>query len=172
MTYFTNCQTPDEARAEYRTLAKANHPDLGGDTATMQRINDAYHALLSSWNGREFATGANSTREAYTYRYDQATEQEVMDKLDELLRTIPAEAAVDFTIVGSWIWVTGDTKPVKDALKAAGCNWHSKRVCWYWRPDGYRSSYAKSRSLQDILDSGRRVERTREERKEREALTA
>lgn len=31
--------------AAYRALAKEHHPDRGGSTATMQRINDAYDAI-------------------------------------------------------------------------------------------------------------------------------
>jgi hypothetical protein len=39
------CITPDAplavAEAAYKALAKLHHPDVGGDTATMQAINDA-----------------------------------------------------------------------------------------------------------------------------------
>jgi len=38
MKYF-NSKTLDELKAEYRRLAKENHPDLGGDTETMKEIN-------------------------------------------------------------------------------------------------------------------------------------
>ena len=41
MNYFTHCKTLDELKAEYRRLAKQNHPDLGGSTEEMQRINAA-----------------------------------------------------------------------------------------------------------------------------------
>lgn len=36
---------PDLVQVVYRHLAKRHHPDTGGDTATMQRLNDAYSAL-------------------------------------------------------------------------------------------------------------------------------
>lgn len=35
--------TGPNREALYKGLAKAFHPDTGGDTAIMQRINDAYH---------------------------------------------------------------------------------------------------------------------------------
>jgi DnaJ-class molecular chaperone len=42
--YFSKCSTVEEVKSLYRTLAKQHHPDLGGDTATMQEINSQYHA--------------------------------------------------------------------------------------------------------------------------------
>lgn len=36
--------------AAYRTLAKLHHPDLGGDTASMAEINNAYHLVLATLN--------------------------------------------------------------------------------------------------------------------------
>ena len=40
--FFTDCRTIEEVKNRYRDLAKKYHPDLGGDTATMQFINAEY----------------------------------------------------------------------------------------------------------------------------------
>lgn len=40
--WFRNCRTIEEARLEYRRLCFEHHPDHGGDTEIMQRINAAY----------------------------------------------------------------------------------------------------------------------------------
>ncbi|MDR2597279.1 MAG: hypothetical protein LBC76_08180 [Treponema sp.] len=45
MKYF-NSKTLDELKAEYRRLAKENHPDLGGDTETMKEINAEFDLLF------------------------------------------------------------------------------------------------------------------------------
>jgi len=42
MKYFKECRTLDEVKAMYKQLAKQYHPDLGGDTETMQAINSEY----------------------------------------------------------------------------------------------------------------------------------
>lgn len=42
----------------------------------------------------------------------------------------------------AWYWVSGDTKPHKEALKAAGGRWSSKRSAWYFT----------SKPAQEILD--------------------
>lgn len=39
MKYFSNVKTLDELKRAYRLLCMKHHPDVGGDTATMQAIN-------------------------------------------------------------------------------------------------------------------------------------
>jgi hypothetical protein len=43
--YLINTAPPEVITASYRALSRKHHPDLGGDTATMQRINAAYDQL-------------------------------------------------------------------------------------------------------------------------------
>ena len=40
--YFEQCKTAEEAKKLYRELVKKHHPDAGGNTATMQEINDQF----------------------------------------------------------------------------------------------------------------------------------
>ena len=142
--YFAGCATVEEVKAMYRTLAKLHHPDRGGDTATMQEVNSQYHATLNRMNGQ---THEDNGRE-YTYRYDRAKEQEAMNKIAELLRI---KGEFDVYLIGTWVWVTGDTKPIKEQLKEAGCKWHSVRSCWYWRANEYRHRGKMSRGGLDSL---------------------
>ena len=37
--------TPDDIKKSYRKLASTHHPDKGGDTATFQKIEEAYRIL-------------------------------------------------------------------------------------------------------------------------------
>jgi len=132
MNYFTHCTTLEDVKSEYRRLAKIHHPDLGGDTATMQALNAQYHTALKNLDG---STSSGSDGNEHTYRYNAKTEQAVMDKLAELLAI---HGTFEVHMIGTWLWVMGDTKPIKESLKNAGCSWHSKRICWYWRPSESR----------------------------------
>jgi hypothetical protein len=149
MTYFPNCKTVGEAKSLYRQLAKDNHPDLHGHgaTATMQAINDEYHKVLASLDG---STSLGSDGKDHTYHYNRDVEQAVMDKIAELL-SLKLEG-VEIELVGTWIWVSGDTKPVKDKLgkNGAGMIWHSRRNRWYWHGPTYRRSYNKNASFADL----------------------
>lgn len=52
MSHFNNITSFQNLKDQYRTLAMANHPDRGGDTATMQEINAEYSRLYAIWVNR------------------------------------------------------------------------------------------------------------------------
>jgi len=137
MSYFDSCTTVEIAKAEYRRLAMQNHPDKGGSTATMQDINSQYHAILQKLDGQ---TSFDNDNREHTYKYSRAVEQSIIDKIAELVGAGIASTCEIF-LIGTWVWITGNTKPVKELLKQAGCKWHSKRLCWYWQNDGYKHRY-------------------------------
>jgi hypothetical protein len=148
--YFDHLSTVGDVKTEYRRLAKLHHPDLGGDTATMQSINAAYHAKLESLNGQ---TSTGFDGKEHTYYYKQQTEQAVMDKISELLGLNLSGCTVE--LVGVWVWVYGEpdreaTRPHSAALKEAGCIWHGKRKRWYWRQNGYRRRKYRGTSFSDL----------------------
>ena len=111
MKYFTNCRTLDELKKEYRRLCLINHPDHGGDTATMAAIN---------------------------HEYAERSEILIVE------------------LCGCWLWISGDTKPVKEELKAAGCRWSSSKKMWYWRhqEDGAHWSRGKKTMSQIRMKYG------------------
>ena len=43
---FNSCNTKEEVKRLFRKLAKAAHPDRGGDTRSMQNINDLYKLAI------------------------------------------------------------------------------------------------------------------------------
>lgn len=46
MKYFTNCETLEELRKEYKRLVKENHPDNGGSEDAIKIINVEYETAL------------------------------------------------------------------------------------------------------------------------------
>lgn len=48
MKYFINCKTKEEAKAEYRKLAKTMHPDAGGDGKNMVELQKQYESFEES----------------------------------------------------------------------------------------------------------------------------
>lgn len=119
--FFENCATLDALKAEYKRLAKRYHPDMGGDTATMQEINSQYEAAFNRMNGN--ATNGTNTAET------------AADFINIILVLLKIKGII-CEQCGSWLWISGDTRPVKDELKAAGCRWSPKKQMWYWKPAG------------------------------------
>jgi len=137
--WFTSCKTVGDVKTRYRQLAKAHHPDLSKEadaTKTMQAINAQYHATLEAMDG-QVSKGFDG--KDHTYNYNQDIEQELMDKIAQVLAyRMPG---VDVELIGSWLWVYGDTKPYKEAMKAMGLIWHGQRKKWYYRTGSYRRRY-------------------------------
>ena len=42
-------------------------------------------------------------------------------------------SGLEVELCGSWLWIGGNTRENKDALKACGCRWSSSKKLWYWR---------------------------------------
>lgn len=39
---------------------------------------------------------------------------------------------IEVELCGKWLWVDGETKPVKEELKKLGLRWASKKEKWYF----------------------------------------
>jgi len=141
MNYFKACKSVQEIKKLYRQLALANHPDKGGDVEIMQSINAQYTLALKSFDG--------TTQDNYTYKYNAETEQAVMDKIAEI---ISSKIDVEISLIGNWIWITGETKQYRTELKKMGCKWHSKRLCWYWNNQTKRYRYSSKVSLDELAE--------------------
>ena len=150
--YFTPGMTVDEVRAQYRRLAMQWHPDRpGGDTATLQAINAAYEAALKARDGEEVSYEAEGGEmRTRTYRYDAKVEQEIIEVIDRLLKLRMPNVTI--RLIGRWVWAEGETRPYKDQLgkNGLGLNWHSKRIAWYWKPQGWHSHYNGHATLDDL----------------------
>ncbi len=128
MKFFKECQTIDEVKSLYKKLAKENHPDMGGNTATMQAINTEYAFACA-----KLVKGAGLS--------DEQTDREI--KLSEEYRNVIEKIIhlpeIIIEVVGNWIWVTGNTKPVKDTLKETGFFYASKKIAWYYRSEIFKT---------------------------------
>lgn len=129
--WFEGCTTLDAAKARYKELAKAYHPDINPDAGdeAMQQINAQYDDVVKRLS-RVSSDGRT-----------QATEQEARDAQDVAEAFRAAVYAIihlyglNIELCGSWLWVSGETYRHREALKSAGYRWASKKQMWYWRPE-------------------------------------
>lgn len=139
MKWFKECETLEEVKALYKKLAKQYHPDLGGDTASMQEINKEYAFATA-----KAIKGANLSEEE--------TEAEILssEAYRKAVEQIIHLEGITIELVGYWLWVTGNTYPVRATLKAAGFLFAPKKVAWYFRTAEYKVGQSSGKSLDEI----------------------
>lgn len=140
MKYFAACATLDALKHEYRRLCMIHHPDRGGDTATMAAINQEYDEAF-----RRLQSGRTTQQTTETHEAEEAPEafRAVISRLVIL-------AGINIEICGSWVWVTGNTYPNREALKAAGLRYSKGKAAWYWKPEGSHSKARRNYSMDEI----------------------
>lgn len=124
--YFKNIETIEELKKAYFKAALENHPDHGGDVEIMKMINNEYAELQKKLKDVHKAYGKEET---YT-----ATEKtkEVPEDFINIVHELLKMQGLEIELCGRWLWIGGSTKEHKDALKALGCKWSSKKKMWSW----------------------------------------
>lgn len=166
--YFQKCTTLDELKAEYRRLAMEHHPDRGGDTETMQKINAAYEKAFEILKAEQNRRAAEDTT-GRTY----ATKEEARDFIEVIAKLIKLDG-IKIELCGRWLWISGETMKHKDALKAAGCRWASQKKMWSWHfPEDSVFKNGKTMSMTYIRAKyGSSIVGAVEEQDERRAIRA
>ena len=131
MTYIKDVKTLEELKKSYKKLALKLHPDCGGNNEEMAQLNNEYDELFSKLKN----THKNKNDETYTKETDETPEQ-FKDILNRLF--VLKMDGVEIEIVGTFIWLTGNTKPYKDDVKALVFRYSPKKYAWYKAPKDYK----------------------------------
>ena len=137
--------TLEELKQQYRHLAMLHHPDRGGNDEAMKAINGEYDDLFPRLKD------VHKTREGKTYTAKQAS-TETPNQFKDLINILMKMDDITIEIIGCFVWVTGNTKPYKDQLKALHFQWHSKKIAWYLKPEDYRRRSRKVYELDEIRE--------------------
>ena len=144
-TYIKNVSTLEELKKMYKKLALEMHPDCGGNEEEMKVLNNEYDELFKKLKN----THRNFEGETYTKETTETPEEfkEIIEKLFKLKME-----QVEIEIIGSFIWLTGNTKPYKDELKAMSFRYSAKKVAWYKAPEDYKKRNRKNYEMNKIRD--------------------
>lgn len=142
MTYFKNVTTLEELRKEYKRLVKQYHPDNGGDPETIKAINAEYDQMFDILKDAD--TSTNNSKNAK--RWDKEEDQKIREAINRIIHL----ENITIEIVGCWVWVSGNTYPVKSELKAAGYKFSGNRKSWYWHSDEQKHKGASKRSMEEL----------------------
>jgi hypothetical protein len=127
--HFIDIKGINEAKKVYKRLAKQLHPDIGGTEEEFKMLNSIYTDILE--NKIYFS---NNTK------FDL--------EIEKIISQILHYENIVIEVVGSWIWLSGDTKIIKDKLKDLGFKWASKKKQWYYGEMKGRNP--KQKSMEEI----------------------
>jgi hypothetical protein len=126
--------TPATTKLAYRLLCKKYHPDRNpAGLEIMQLVNVAYSIV------KDETCLSEATTESATYG------EHLADALNAIINH-----DVHIEICGAWVWVSGNTRDIKEILKEAGFKWAPKKLMWYYRPDDYKSSGRGKHNIEEI----------------------
>ena len=128
----------EELKKHYRELTKKYHPDVNSQgLEAMQKINVEFESLF------------NIVKFQSNYKSDNTTEETPREFINIIKNIINLDLTIE--IIGSWIWVSGNTKEHKELLKANSFKWAAKKLMWYYNPDGsYKKKSKKQLSINEI----------------------
>ena len=128
--------TPDMVKKAYRLLTAKYHPDRNPNGHHMQQmLNEAYAAV------KDF--------EGHSDLESDTSETEYHEDIAQALNAIMG-LGLNIEVCGSWVWVSGDTRPHKDVLKLAGFRWAPVKKLWHFRPNDFKSSSRGKMGMDDI----------------------
>ncbi len=153
MKYFTNVSTLEQLRRQYKELLKKYHPDnANGCTTATQDINAEYDKLFKVLKDKH-ESKSDKTTDSTAYKdseYSNMYDSQDDKTLREILQKIINFDGIEIELVGSWLWVSGNTFKYKKDLKELGFKWASQKKMWYWKSEAYHKKSKQSLSMEDI----------------------
>ena len=110
---FKGVEGINEAKKIYKQLAKKLHPDVGGDEESFKLLNAIYTDLIE-------------------HKIYFSNDFKIDVELEKIISLILHFENITIELMGSWVWVSGDTKEIKEKLKEIGFKWASKKMMWYF----------------------------------------
>jgi len=129
----------DDLKKEYFRLAKIYHPDAGGNTQDFQTLLNEYQKLLKT------------TLKSSNLSDEDIHNEEVIDEhIRAAMESVINLPGINIELVGKWIWISGNTYPIKEALKAANFIFIKKDQTPFWVFKGVESTGRGKMSLDEI----------------------
>lgn len=123
--FFNKCFTAEDVKMTFKDLAKKLHPDNGGNAEEFKKMMSEYTEAWSRFKN------VHKNAEGDTYESKTATDDEGRVYSDLIIACMNFENVV-VEIIGSWIWLSGNTMLYKDEIKELGFFWSKSKKAWYF----------------------------------------
>lgn len=134
--YFENVETMEQLKKAYRKLVLELHPDRnnGADAEFKMMVNE-YDQLFKELQGKS----TNASEQA-----------EDINQFKDIINSLMVYEGLEIDIVGTWVWVGGNTKPISKVFKELGFYWASKKFKWYYRPEEQKCTRKSKMTYDEI----------------------
>lgn len=143
MRYFENVNCIEDVKQTFRKWAMELHPDKGGNAESFKEMMAEYERMYAKYEN------IYRSKDGGTYR-DEEKPHQTASEYSELINELIKLHGIEIEIIGTFIWITGDTKPHKETLKELGFKWSKKKAAWYKSPAGYKRMGKKFYALDEI----------------------
>lgn len=142
-------------KKQYRKLAMQWHPDRPtGDNDSMKAINNEFDKLyteLEKADSHKHTSGAAHTSNT-THTGKATTASETAAQFRAIIEQLIVLDGIEIEVIGSWLWLTGNTYEHKEAIKALGFKWSKSKKSWYFHFEPYRKTSRKTFTMSELRD--------------------
>lgn len=143
MSYFSNCKTIEDVKRTFKELARKLHPDNGGNSEEFKIMMNEYKIMFDRLKN------IHQSKDGDTYKQKEES-TETPEQFASAINAVINLDGVEIELVGSWIWLNGNTYEYRDIIKAAGYFWSSKHKKWYFNGDTTKSKKHSKKSFTDL----------------------
>ena len=131
----------EDLKKDYLKFVKKLHPDNGGNEEDFKTLQNEYIDALKNVGNKHY----NKNNEIYNTDIDFND-----DNFLNIINNLIVIDDLNIEIIGSWIWITGDTKKHKGKIKALGCRFSKNKYCWYYHTGNYYKGNNEHYTIEDL----------------------
>ena len=130
--YFSNCKCIEDVKETFKKLVKKLHPDNGGNAEQFKEMMNEYERMFNIFKN------VHRKQDGDTYQSQKET-TETPQEFADLINKLMKMEGVTIELIGSWIWLTGNTMQYKEEIKALHFFWSKSKKAWYHNGDSKKS---------------------------------
>ena len=148
--WFKGLKNIEDIKATYKELCRKYHPDFSkSDTLEdMKSINNEYDEVFNTYkNIHKSMNESEDTDNTYTSKHSTS---EMPEQFRDIISNLINLEGLEIDLVGTWIWLQGNTYQHKDIIKSLGFKWAGQKKAWYWHSEDEKSHSRKKMTLEEI----------------------